>query len=364
MRRSPPLGQDLYSEKKRRTLHGTGRRRAAAADGTSPGGMTRREEKAAQIAREQRAEAVRDAITNRSFETHFQPIVDLRTGRPIGAEALSRFAQLPVRAPDLWFAEAASIGLGTELELIALENALEQLQLLPTSVYLSLNASVETMMTDRFQEIIADVASERIVLELTEHTKVVDYAQLGQKIERIRSAGVRVAVDDAGAGYSGLGHILSLKPDVIKLDISLTRGIDKDPARRALGRALLAFGLDAYNASLVAEGIETEGEFETLRSLGCPCGQGFFLGRPALLPGRRAHPVAAPLPLLVLPEPPRSLGNVDGNVDEEVDEHEDSAYGPHLDLAHGPHPRPVDPGRTDTGVFEHLQALEDVIASR
>ena len=109
-----------------------------------------------------------------------------------------------------------------------------------------------------------------------------------------------------GAGYSGLSHILDLKPDVIKLDINLTRGIDKDPARRALGRALLSFGLDAYNATLVAEGIETKGEFETLRSLGCPNGQGFLLGRPALLeaPSRVRKP--SPLPLIQLPGPPHS----------------------------------------------------------
>jgi EAL domain-containing protein (putative c-di-GMP-specific phosphodiesterase class I) len=352
MRRSPPLGQDIYSGKKRRTRSGRGRHRGTPPVEGPPGGLTRREEKAAQIEREQLAETVRDAIDNRSFETHFQPIVDLRTGLPIGAEALSRFAQLPVRAPDKWFAAAASVGLGTELELIALENALEQLQLLPPSVYLSLNASVETMMTDRFQEIIADVASERIVLELTEHTKVVDYAQLGRRIDHIRSAGVRVAVDDAGAGYSGLGHILNLKPDVIKLDITLTRGIDKDPARRALGRALLAFGFDAYNASLVAEGIETVGEYETLRSLGCPSGQGFYLGRPALLPGRRDLPAPTPLPHLVLPDPPRPT--VDGGVE----------HGPHLELAGRLQSPPTDPDRPGIAVFDDLHELQDIIASR
>ena len=280
--------------------------------------MSRRDQKAAQILSEQRHAVIQDTITHRSLVTHFQPIVDLRSGQPIGAEALSRFGQLPVRAPDAWFAEAASVGLGVELELIALESALAQMHLLPTSVYLSLNASVETMVTERFSELIGEVASERIMLELTEHTKVVDYPELAHKIEHLRSVGVRVAVDDAGAGYSGLAHILNLKPDVIKLDISLTRGIDKDPARRALGRALLTFGLDAYNASLVAEGIETESELETLRSLGCPSGQGFFLGRPALLAtpvGRRSN---ATLPPLLLPERPREPVDPDPGPIEEL----------------------------------------------
>ncbi len=151
MRRSPPLGQDIYSTKKRGAPLGKSRRKASGHESDPLAGMTRREEKAIHLLMEQREEAIRDAITNRTFETHFQPIVDLKSGRPIGAEALSRFAQLPVRAPDKWFAEAATVGLGDELELRALENALEQLRNLPTSVDLSLNASVETMMTDRFQ---------------------------------------------------------------------------------------------------------------------------------------------------------------------------------------------------------------------
>lgn len=303
MRRSPPLGHDTYS-RKRRTFNGKSLHKSSASDNARSTKMIRREGKAAKILMEQREEVVRHAIATRAFETHFQPIVDLRSGQPIGAEALSRFAQLPVRAPDKWFAEAASFGLGIELELIAMENALDQLHLLPSSVYLSLNASVETMLTDRFRETIADVASERIVLELTEHTKVVDYVLLEERIERLRSSGIRLAVDDAGAGYSGLAHILNLQPDVIKLDISLTRGIDHDPARRALGRALLTFGIDAYNASFVAEGIETESEYETLRSLGCPLGQGFFLGRPAPLPAHRNMEPRSALHPLVLPEPP------------------------------------------------------------
>lgn len=303
MRRSPPLGQDIYS-RKRRAFNGKSLHKSSASDNASSTGTTRRQGKAAKILMEQRKEVVRHAIATRAFETHFQPIVDLRSGQPIGAEALSRFAQLPVRAPDKWFAEAASVGLGVELELIALENALDHLHLLPSSVYLSVNASVETMLTERFQEVVADVASERIVLELTEHTKVVDYDLLDQRIEHLRSSGVRLAVDDAGAGYSGLAHILNLQPDIIKLDISLTRGIDHDPARRALGRALLTFGIDAYNASFVAEGIETASEYETLRALGCPLGQGFFLGRPAPLLAQHHVEPRSPLPPLVLPEPP------------------------------------------------------------
>ena len=100
-------------------------------------------------------------------------------------------------------------------------------------------------------------------------------------------------MDDAGAGFASFRHILNLQPDVIKLDIGLTRGIDSDPARRALGRALLSFGMDAYNASIVAEGIETKDEFNTLKALGFSAGQGFYLGRPSRLPLQRPASAAS-----------------------------------------------------------------------
>jgi EAL domain-containing protein (putative c-di-GMP-specific phosphodiesterase class I) len=248
-----------------------------------------------QIAKMQRREQIETIIARRSIDIHFQPIVDLRSGHQVGAEALSRFEESPVRSPDRWFADAASVGLGVELEILALEMALEQLRLLPPSLYLSLNASVEAIASPSFRGLFANVPAERIIVELTEHAQVNDYPAFQRSVVDIRRGGVKLAIDDAGAGYSSLQHILQLKPDIIKLDIGLTRGIDKDPARRALGRALLRFGLDAYGATFVAEGIETQGEFDTLRSLGCPAGQGYYLGRPERL-GMRHWASIAPLP--------------------------------------------------------------------
>lgn len=220
---------------------------------------------------------------NRSLQTVFQPIVDLRTGRPVGAEALARFDVAPFRPPDQWFAEAAEVGLGLQLEVTALRSALEQLRYLPSGLYLSLNASPMAMASQELRDAVANVPAERVVLELTEHTGVEDYARFGTAIDDLRSRGARLAVDDAGAGFASLLHILNLRPDVIKLDIGLVRGIDADPARRALGSALLHFGFDAYRAAMIAEGIETQGEFDTLRALGCGFGQGFYLGRPGRL---------------------------------------------------------------------------------
>ena len=256
----------------------------------------------AELVLEQRNHLIRVIIANRSLQTHFQPIVDLGSGEAIGTEALTRFGHQPVRPPDVWFAEAAAVGLGVELELAALHSALGQLHRLPSGLYLSLNASVETILSDQFQGILDDVAAERIVLELTEHTPINDYLEFERGLSHLRSRGVRLAVDDAGAGFSSFRHILDLKPDVIKLDVALTRDIDTDPARQALGRALLTFGLETYNTTIVAEGIETKGELAMLRSLGCPSGQGFFLGRPS--PLRPDRPPSVSLPTLVGFSPP------------------------------------------------------------
>lgn len=251
-----------------------------------PGAILDCEERAAQ---EQEQKLIRVKFARNGLTTVFQPIVDLRTGGTVGAEALSRFTIPPVRPPDIWFAEAADVGLEIELEMTALDRALQQLRRLPSGLYLSINASPATMISEDFRSVVSDVMAERVVLELTEHTGIEDYDAFRQAIADLRSKGLRLAIDDAGSGYSSFRHILNLEPDIIKLDIALTRGIDSDPARKALGSALLSFGLDAYNATVVAEGIETAGEMDTLRALGCNYGQGFYLGKPGDMQRLAAH---------------------------------------------------------------------------
>ncbi len=275
------VGEDVFITRKSLLARAKARTRTASRPAQGPPRVSKQDRHRAEQVLEARDRLIRHTIEARSLETHFQPIVNLRSGSAVGAEALSRFPHGPVRPPDVWFADAASVGLGIELELTALDVALEQLHRLPTALYLSLNASVETIVSERFRATLADAPAERIVLELTEHTPVTDYVAFDRAIGELRSNGVRLAVDDAGSGFSSFSHILNLRPDIIKLDIALTRGIDRDPARQALGRALLNFGLEAYRTTVVAEGIETAGELETLRSLGCPIGQGFILGRPS-----------------------------------------------------------------------------------
>jgi PAS domain S-box-containing protein len=232
---------------------------------------------------QERRERIESVLTDEAMRTVFQPIVDLATGHVVGAEALTRFPGDQPRPPDVWFAEAAETGLGTALELAAIRAALRHLPDLPSGVYLSLNASPATVASPALAPMLARVPPGCVVLELTEHADVKNYAALHDALTVLRSRGVRLAVDDAGAGFASLRHILNLRPDIIKLDIGIVHGIHTDPARRALAGAMLTFARD-INAVLIAEGIELEAELTTLQDIGIDHGQGYYLGRPAPLP--------------------------------------------------------------------------------
>jgi EAL domain-containing protein (putative c-di-GMP-specific phosphodiesterase class I) len=153
---------------------------------------------------------------------------------------------------------------------------------MPADAYLSLNASHRTAMSPELVRTLEGHSTERIVVEITEHESVDDYEGLGAALGLLRTLGIRVAIDDAGAGFASLRHILDIRPDMIKLDVGLTHGIDRDPGRRALAAALISFG-EQMDVEIVAEGIETLEEMEMLRGLGARYGQGYYLGRPAPL---------------------------------------------------------------------------------
>lgn len=210
-----------------------------------------------------------------------QPIVDLGTGRPVGYEALSRFTDAtgaPQR-PDHVFAEAQELGLGVELELAAAASALRLLPDLPAQTYLSVNLSPAALVHPATAELLAGVPAERVVVELTEHEQVGDYAAVLRSLAGLRALGLRLAIDDTGSGFASLQHLARLLPEVVKLDIAFVRDIHAHPARRAVARAVLGFA-NEVGAVLVAEGIETPAELDQLRRLGAVFGQGFHLGRP------------------------------------------------------------------------------------
>jgi EAL domain-containing protein (putative c-di-GMP-specific phosphodiesterase class I) len=165
------------------------------------------------------------------FSMVTQPIVELCTGCVQGVEALARFVEHP-EGPAGVFSSAEHLGLRVDFELAAISAALELLPDLPAPLYMSLNASPATALDPRFGPLLAAVTGHRIVLELTEHIEVADYDDLIDVLESLRATGVRLAIDDAGSGFARLAHILA--PDIVKLDIALTHGVDSDPARRAL----------------------------------------------------------------------------------------------------------------------------------
>lgn len=231
---------------------------------------------------EERQRRIRGVLDTSAITMVFQPIVALEGGAVVGAEALSRFPDPEGRPPNEWFAEAARVGLGAELELLAVRAALAQLDQLPPTAYVAVNVSPATVLHPELAAIVTGHDS-RVVVELTEHIAVETYDRLLDALRALRALGVRVAVDDAGSGYASLQHILRISPDIIKLDIGLTRDIDADPARRALAVSLVSFAKET-GAAIVAEGIETAEEFDTLRRIGVAYGQGYHIARPGPLP--------------------------------------------------------------------------------
>ncbi len=226
------------------------------------------------------SERIGRVMRERRYSIYFQPIFDLRTGTMFGAEALARFAEEPYRAPDLWLAEAHDAGVGAELELALLRSALEQLERLPENVVVTLNAGPQALASPQLAAALEGAPAERIVVELTEHFAVEDYPALAGALGCLRERGVRLAIDDAGAGFASLMHILRLAPDFIKLDRGLISGIDIDPVRRSLTSSLMRFA-EETDATIIAEGVESVGELSVLDELGIQHAQGFYLARPA-----------------------------------------------------------------------------------
>jgi EAL domain-containing protein (putative c-di-GMP-specific phosphodiesterase class I) len=234
-------------------------------------------------AQKEQLKRIREVLDRGLIRMVFQPIADLRDGSVAGLEGLARFDLEPTRTPDLWFEEAQAVNLGEELELAAVSEALSRLEHLPPQTYLSINLSPETVLSPRFAEMLPKFPAARLILEVTEHARVQDYGALGEALHDFRARGGRLAVDDAGAGFASLKHILRLAPEVVKLDREVAQGIDVDRPRRALASALISFASD-LGAQVVAEGIETEAEVEALRGLGVSYGQGYYLARPGPIP--------------------------------------------------------------------------------
>lgn len=228
-----------------------------------------------------------------------QPIVDLASGARVGAEALSRFPAAWAKAPDVCFAEAHSIGEGDRLELQALRRAADHLA--TVTGYVSMNVSPATLLTPECLELLHALPLPRILLELSEHDQVEDYPALTAVLEPLRARGMKLAIDDVGAGFSSLRHIVVTAPDVIKMDRSIISGLDHDPVLTKLVGSLVDFA-HGCDVRVVAEGVETAAEHAVLRALGVDLGQGWLFGRPgpaeALTDGPAPALAAVPAPRL------------------------------------------------------------------
>ncbi|WP_147448020.1 EAL domain-containing protein [Solirubrobacter pauli] len=219
------------------------------------------------------------------LDVAFQPIVDLASGRVVGAEALARFKDADGNAipTERCFLDAHAVDMGVDLELAVIKLALHCHEArLPEGRYLALNVSPAVLEQDELAFAIARHKSDRpLVVEITEHQPVEDYVALGAQLDRLRVLGVRVAVDDVGSGFASFRHVTRVNPNILKLDRTLVCGIDDDPVRQSLAAAIVAFAKDV-GATVVSEGIENENELCCLKSLAVGCGQGFYLARPNL----------------------------------------------------------------------------------
>ncbi len=209
-----------------------------------------------------------------------QPIVAVPEGTPHAFEALARFQTRGTSSPLHWFALADEFGVRDRLELACLRAALRTFDGRPPGTRLSVNLSGPLLLDPRVHVLLAEVEPlDGLIIEVTENSLLEDTPGMHTEISRLLAHGIRFAVDDMGAGYSGLRQITTVRPAYLKLDRSLISSIDTDPDRGALVSAMLGYAHQT-GGHLVAEGVETAAELETLLSLGVTLVQGYYLARP------------------------------------------------------------------------------------
>jgi EAL domain-containing protein (putative c-di-GMP-specific phosphodiesterase class I) len=224
-----------------------------------------------------------ELIDGENVHVAYQPIFDVRSNVCLGVEALARFPE-PFTAPDRTFAAAEHIGLGLALEELVVRQTWPVLDQLGQGQFLALNLTPASLLQlARRANRREDVPLSGLVVEITEHTAINAYADLRAELERLRERGLRLAVDDAGAGYASLRHVLELRPDIVKIDRSLIHGLAEDPARRIAVTAFVSLAKD-LGTTIVAEGVEHSADYDAVRELGVHAAQGYLLGRPSTHP--------------------------------------------------------------------------------
>jgi EAL domain-containing protein (putative c-di-GMP-specific phosphodiesterase class I) len=227
-----------------------------------------------ELRRQQRQ--IADLLTAQAVRIALQPVIDLGNGSYPSLEALARF-EPTIGPPDLAFSIAERVGMRQELELLALEKSIGLLPRLRPEQSIAINVSPDVAFHVASHP--PAVGLDRLILEVTEHAAIESYATLRSALAPLRKEGLRLAVDDAGAGFSSLRHIVELHPDIIKIDRSLVSGSDSDRARRTVITTFVLMALD-MQATVVAEGVETPAELSCVSGLGVDQAQGYLIGRP------------------------------------------------------------------------------------
>jgi PAS domain S-box-containing protein len=217
-----------------------------------------------------------EIIEREAFSPVYQPIVALADRSPIAFEALTRFDD--GSPPDRRFVEAESVGMGLRLEAATLAMVLKSLRGIPAGTALTLNVSPALLLEGRLLKRLLQPVGRAIILEITEHRQIEDYEGVRRALQDL-PATVGLAIDDAGAGFASLRHVIELRPDYVKLDRGLVSGVDRDKGRRAVVAGMVQFARSA-GCQLIAEGVETEAEHETLFELGVEFGQGYRYAAP------------------------------------------------------------------------------------
>jgi EAL domain-containing protein (putative c-di-GMP-specific phosphodiesterase class I) len=225
----------------------------------------------------------------------FQPIVDLRHGVAAGFEVLSR-GPAPYQAPEILFERARELGATWELERACRLAALGAIAKLPPDLRsihtFFLNVSPDVIDDPRFvsgftRGVLEEhgISLTNVVIEITERTSIHDYAKFEAVVRHYADQGFQIALDDFGSGHSGLRTLVSCAPHYLKLDMALTRRVDREPYKETIVRSVAALARN-IGAVLIAEGVETWAEARTLMRCGIEWAQGFLFGRPTALPER------------------------------------------------------------------------------
>lgn len=223
-----------------------------------------------------------DAVQGVGVQVHYQPIVDLEHREVVGYEALARFSHPNAgdASPDVWFQRAKALGMQADLESVVLRRALAGRVVMPPDCFLAVNVEPDSLRHAAVRDILTGQQDlSGVVIEITEHSSW-EWADLEPAVAAMRSLGALIAVDDAGAGYSGLQQILELRPSILKLDRAIVQGVATDEAKVALVEmiGLFASRVDAW---VVAEGIETLADAKRLADMRVPLAQGYLFARPA-----------------------------------------------------------------------------------